>query len=150
MTLKEQLMADMKTAMKAKDEGKLALSVIRMVRSSIRNAEINEKRDLTDEDVAVILAKEMKMRNDSLSEFQKANREDLVSQTQKEIDILKKYLPKQLSEDDLYNIVSQVISDQDKSTLKMGDVMKAVMPKVKGRVDGSLVSKVVKKVLTAE
>jgi hypothetical protein len=150
MTLKEQLMADMKTAMKAKDEGKLALSVIRMVRSSVRNAEINEKRDLTDEDVTAILAKEMKMRKDSLTEFQKANREDLVSQTQKEMDILKEYLPKQLNEDDLYKIVSQIIGEQDRSTLKMGDVMKSVMPKVKGRIDGSLVSKVVKKVLTAE
>lgn len=91
MSLKEQLKADMKEAMKAREAGKVALSVIRMVNGAIKNTEINEKRELSDTDILGILAKEMKMRQDSLAEFEKGQRDDLVAQTKEEMEILKKY-----------------------------------------------------------
>ena len=87
MSLKEILLQDMKEAMKAKESGKTALSVIRMIRSAIRNTEIDNKIELDDAGVGVIIAKEMKQRQESLEEFKKAGRDDLVEQTAAEMDI---------------------------------------------------------------
>ena len=106
MSLKDQLKADMKEAMKAREAGKIALSVIRMVNSAIKNTEINEKRELDDSDVLGILAKEMKIRQDSLVEFEKGHRADLVEQTEAEMAVLKKYLPEQLGEAEIREIVT--------------------------------------------
>ena len=142
MSLKEELLQDMKTAMKAKEAGKTALSVIRMVRNSIRNTEINGKCELDDAGVAAVIAKEMKQRKESLAEFEKAGRSDLADQTKAEM-----YMPKQLTEDEVAQIVRDTIAGQDASSLKMGDVMKLVMPKVKGKADGKVVSQTVKKIL---
>lgn len=147
MSLKEELLQDMKTAMKAKEAGKTALSVIRMVRNSIRNTEINGKYELDDAGVAAVIAKEMKQRKESLAEFEKAGRSDLADQTKVEMAVLEKYMPKQLTEDEVAQIVRDAIAGQDVSSLKMGDVMKLVMPKVKGRADGKLVSQTVRKIL---
>lgn len=147
MSLKETLLQDMKAAMKAKEEGKVALSVIRMVRNSIKNAEINGKCELDDAGVSVVIAKEMKQRKESLAEFEKAGRQDLVDETKAEMDVLEKYMPKQLTPEEVEQIVRDAISGQDVAALKMGDVMKLVMPKVKGKADGSLVSKTVKEIL---
>ncbi len=143
MSLKDQLKEDMKTAMKAREEGKLALSVIRMVISAIKNTEIDEKRELSDTDILGILAKEMKTRHDSLEEFEKGHREDLVNQTKAEMAILEKYLPAQLTEEEIRQIVVEAIETCEKP-VKMGAVMPLLMPKTKGRADGKLVSKIVK------
>ena len=89
----------------------------------------------------------MKQRKESLAEFEKAGRSDLADQTKAEMAVLEKYMPKQLTEDEVAQIVHDAIAGQDVSSLKMGDVMKLVMPKVKGRADGKLVSQTVKKIL---
>lgn len=143
MSLKEQLKADMKEAMKAREAGKVALGVIRMVNGAIKNTEINEKRELSDTDILGILAKEMKMRQDSLAEFEKGQRDDLVAQTKEEMEILKKYLPAQLSESEIRTIVVNAISNLT-APVKMGDVMGKVMPETKGRADGKLVNTIVR------
>ena len=145
MSLKEELLQDMKTAMKAKEAGKTALSVIRMVRSAIRNTEIDGKCELDDAGVGAVIAKEMKQRKESLAEFEKAGRVDLVEQTKAEMAVLEKYMPKQLSEDEIRTIVTKAIDGQ--TGLKMGDVMKLVMPQVKGKADGKVVSKIVREIL---
>lgn len=145
MSLKEELLQDMKTAMKAKEAGKTALSVIRMVRSAIRNTEIDGKCELDDAGVGAVIAKEMKQRKESLAEFEKAGRADLVEQTKAEMAVLEKYMPKQLSEDEIRTIVTKAIDGQ--TGLKMGDVMKLVMPQVKGKADGKVVSKIVREIL---
>jgi len=148
MTLKEQLMEDMKTAMKAREEGKVRLATIRMVRSSIKNVEINEKRDLNDEDVLGVLMKELKMRQDSLEEFKKANRQDLITQTEEEIKVLQAYLPAALSDEELQAIVAEVIAAVGATSPKdMGKVMPQVMAKVKGRADGRRINAMVKNLL---
>lgn len=143
MSLKEELLQDMKTAMKAKD--KTSLAVIRMVRSSIRNVEIDDKCELDDNGVGAVIAKEMKQRKESLDEFEKAARQDLVDQTKAEMEVLKKYMPKQLSADELRQIITDATAG--KENLKMGDVMKIIMPQVKGLADGRLVSQMVKEML---
>lgn len=97
MSLKDQLKENMKTAMKAREEGKIALSVIRMVNSAIKNTEINDKVELDDQGILGILAKEMKTRQDSLREFEKGGRQDLVEHVQAEMAVLEKYLPAQLT-----------------------------------------------------
>ena len=101
MSIKDQLTADMKQAMKDREAGKLRLSVIRMVRANIKNVEINDKKELTDAEVLAVLMKEVKMRQDSVEEFQKAGRDELGAQAKEEIAILKKYLPEALSDDEL-------------------------------------------------
>jgi len=148
MTLKEQLTEDMKEAMKAREAGKLRLAVIRMVRSSIKNIEINEKKDLTDEEVLVVLMKEVKMRQDSLEEFKKANRQELIAQAEEEIKILQVYLPAALSDDELKAIVAEVIAAVGATSPKdMGKVMPQVMAKAKGRADGKRINAMVKTLL---
>lgn len=141
MSLKEELLQDMK----AKEAGKTALSVIRMVRSSIRNTEIDGKCELDDAGVGAVIAKEMKQRKESLAEFEKAGRSDLVEETKAEMAVLEKYMPKQLTADEIRQIVNEAVAGQ--SGLKMGDVMKLVMPKVKGKADGKLVSQIVREIL---
>lgn len=145
MSLKEQLLQDMKDAMKAKEAGKMALSVIRMVRSAIRNTEIDGKCELDDAGVGAVIAKEMKQRKESLADFEKAGRADLVEQVKAEMAVLEKYMPKQLSEDEIRKIVTDIVAGND--GMKMGDVMKAVMPHVKGKADGKVVSAIVKEIL---
>ena len=145
MSLKEELLQDMKTAMKAKEEGKVALSVIRMVRSSIRNVEIDGKCELDDAGVGAVIAKEMKQRKESLAEFEKAGRTDLIDEVKAEMAVLEKYMPKQLSADEVRQLAANALAG--KSGLKMGDAMKLVMPLVKGKADGKVVSQIVKEML---
>ncbi len=147
MSLKDQLKEDMKAAMKAREEGKTALSVIRMVNSAIKNTEINDKIELDDAGILGILAKEMKTRQDSLVEFEKAGREDLISHVKKEeMAVLQKYLPAQMSEDEIRTVVKEAISACG-DAVNMGNVMKHVMPKTKGRADGKIVNNIVKELL---
>ena len=152
MSLKEQLTEDMKTAMKAKEEGKQRLAVIRMVRSAIRQQEIdgNGKQALDDEVVIAIISKEVKMRKDSLEEFKKGDRQDLVAQTEAEIAVLMPYLPQQLSEEEIRTFVKEAVEKSGASSQKgMGKVMGLLMPKVKGRADGKLVNSIVREMLNA-
>lgn len=147
MSLKEQLTNDMKEAMKAHEKERLA--VIRMVRGAIKQQEIDGKTELDDEGIIAVLSKEIKMRRDSLEEFQKGGREDLVAKTQAEIDVLMPYMPAQLSEDEVRELVKAAVEQTGASTAKdMGKVMGALMPKVKGRADGKLVNAVVREFLS--
>ena len=148
MSLQERLLSDMKEAMKAKEAGKLRLTVIRMVRASIKNAEINNKRDLNDEEVLEILAREVKQRRDALPEYEKANRQDMVDNLKEEIKILQEYLPEQLTEAEITQLVQEVIEQVGANSPRdMGKVMGTLMPKVKGKADGKLVNKIVKDLL---
>lgn len=146
MALKEQLTADMKEAMKNHEKERLA--VIRMVRGAIRQQEIDGQKELSDDDVIAVISKEVKMRRDSMEEFQKGNRDDLVAKTQGEIDVLLPYLPAQLSEDEVRELVKAAVEQTGAATPKdMGKVMGVLMPKVKGRADGKMVNNIVKSFL---
>ena len=148
MSLKDKLTADMKDAMKAREAGKLRLSVIRLVRGAIRQLEIDGKKELQDEDVLGVISKEVKQRRDSIEDFRKGGRDDLVANAEAEIAILMEYLPKQLSEDEVRNLVKEAIAASGAASPKdMGKVMKELMPKVKGRADGKLVNGIVKELL---
>ena len=148
MALKEQLTEDMKTAMTAKEEGKLRLGVIRMVRSAVRQAEIDGKKELDDDGVAAVISKELKQRKDSLEEFKKGGRDDLVEKTEEEIKVLLAYLPEQLDEGEIRSLVKAAIEETGAASPKdMGKVMKALMPKTKGKADGKLVNNIVKEML---
>lgn len=148
MSLQERLLSDMKEAMKAKEAGKLKLTVIRMVRASIKNAEINIKRDLNDEEVLEVLTREVKQRRDAIPEYEKANRQDVVNSLEEEIKILMEYLPEQLTEAEITQLVKEAIEQVGASSPRdMGKVMGKLMPKVKGKADGKLVNKIVKDLL---
>lgn len=146
MNLSERLNEDMKQAMKSKD--KFKLSNIRMVRSTIKNLEIDLKRSLDDSEVLDIIGREIKQRKDALQDFEKAGREDLAADAKAEIEFLSAYLPEQLSEEEIKVIVQQTIQETGASSkADMGKVMSALMPKVKGRADGKLVNQVVQQFL---
>lgn len=148
MSLKERLTEDMKQAMKNKEAGKLQLSVIRMVRANIKNVEIDSKQELSDDGVLDVVAKEVKMRRDSIEEFKKGNRPDLVENLEQEVAILMNYLPEQLSEAEVRTLVEQaVVEAKAVSPKDMGKVMAVLMPKVKGRADGKLVNTIVRELL---
>ncbi|MDF2635181.1 MAG: hypothetical protein K0R78_2055 [Pelosinus sp.] len=148
MSLKERLTEDMKQAMKDKETGKLRLSVIRMVRANIKNVEIDSKQELSDDEVLDVVSKEVKMRRDSIEEFKKGNRLDLVENLELEIEVLMKYLPEQLSEAEVRTLVEQaVVEAKAVSPKDMGKVMAVLMPKVKGRADGKLVNTIVREML---
>ena len=150
MSLKDRLMDDMKLAMKEKEEGKLRLSVIRMVRASIKNVEIDRKSELSEEEVLDVLVREVKMRRDAMEEFQKGNRPDLVGNLELEIAILMHYLPQQLTEAEIRALVVEAVQSAQAVTAKdMGKVMAVLMPKVKGRSDGKLVNTLVREALSS-
>ena len=146
MSIKDTLTKDMKEAMKAKEKDRLA--VIRMVRGAIKQIEIDSKKELDDEAVIGVISKEVKMRKDSVEEFKKGGREDLVAKTEAEIAVLMPYLPQQLSEDEIRSLVQAAVEQVGASSPKdMGKVMGVLMPKVKGRADGKLVNTIVKEAL---
>ena len=148
MSIKEQLMADMKAAMKAKEEGKLALSTIRMARAHIRQAEIdNGHADFNDDQVLAVLRREVKQRKETLSEIESSGREDLVEQTKAEIDVLEKYLPAEMTPEAVEAAVKEIVDAMDPGQKNMGSVMKAVMAKLKGQADGKLINQIVRKLL---
>lgn len=148
MSIKEQLMADMKAAMKAKEEGKLALNTIRMARAHIRQAEIdNGHADFNDDQVLAVLRKEVKQRKETLSEIESSGREDLVKQTKAEIDVLEKYLPAEMTPEAVEAAVKEIVDAMDPGQKNMGSVMKAVMAKLKGQADGKRINQIVRKLL---
>jgi uncharacterized protein YqeY len=147
MTLKEQLMADFKEAMKAKDE--VAKNTISFARAAVKQYEVDNREELDDAGVVAILAKQVKMRKDALADFEKAGRTDLVESYNAEIEILSRYLPEQLSEDKLREIVAEVAAGLgiEGGKQNMGKLMGPVMAKVKGLADGNAVKKVVQEFL---
>lgn len=147
MSTLERLNQDMKSAMKARD--KKTLGVIRMVKASMQNEAIKLGEDLSKEEELTVLSREVKQRKDSLQEFKEAGREDLVEGLNEEIEILQVYMPKQLTEEELEQIVQETIEEVGASSKSdMGKVMSAVMPKVKGKTEGSKVNKLVLKQLS--
>lgn len=145
--LKNKLMEDMKKAMKAKNKARL--SVIRMTRSEIKNKEIETGNDLDDQDVIAVIAKQVKQIKDSLSDFEKAGKEDVMNKLNQEIEILEEYLPEQMSEAEINRLIENVIAETDaKDMSDMGQVMGKLMPKIKGKADGSMVSSKVKEKLS--
>ena len=143
MTLSERINNDLKEAMKSKDS--FRLSVIRMVKGAMQLAKPNPREELTDDDVITVISKQIKMRNDSIKEFEAAGRSDLVEQNKKEIEILKAYMPEQLSEEELTEIIDKVFEEVKPTSQKdMGLIMKNISPLVKGKADMSLVNKLVK------
>ncbi len=147
MSLDNLLVEDMKLAMKNKD--KLKLSVIRMVRSALQNETLKNDGPLTEEAEITVLSRELKQRKDSLQEFEKAERDDLVQGLLSEIKVLEQYLPKQLTEVELEKVVQETITEVGATSKKdFGKVMGAIMPKVKGKADGNLVNKLVQQHLS--
>nr|WP_330397403.1 GatB/YqeY domain-containing protein [Maledivibacter halophilus] len=139
-------MQDLKSAMKNKD--KIRKSVITLIRSDIKQYEVDNRTEIDDEGIIEIIARQLKQRKDALEEFQKGNRQDLVDESQKEIEILLTYLPKQLTEDEIREVVKATIDELGvQGPKEMGKVMGVLMPKLKGKADGKLVSKTVKELL---
>jgi uncharacterized protein YqeY len=137
----------MKTAMKAKE--KETLQVIRMLKASLQNEQIKVGRDLTEDEKLTVLSREIKQRRDSLTEFEKAGREDLTEKVKGEITIVEQYLPAQLTDEEIRQIVVDAIEKTGASSPKeFGKVMGLVMPQVKGKADGNQVNAVVKELLT--
>ena len=150
MTLKDRLVEDMKVAMKAKEEGKVRLSVIRMVRAAIKNAEIDKKIEFSDDQVIEVLAREMKLRRDALEAFEKADRPETVKALEEEMVVIMDYLPQQLSEGEIRQLVQEaVVKVGAQGPKDLGKVMGAISPKTKGRADGKLVNQIVREMLGA-
>jgi len=151
LDLKERLLEDMKKAMKARESGRERLSLIRMLRAAIKNAEIEKGCDLDDPGVVEVLAGELKKRKDALEEFRKAGRDDLVKATEKELEILAEYLPEPLGEEEIRQMVIALVEEMGATGPKdLGRVMGRVMPQVRGRADGRVVNRVVREVLAGE
>ena len=143
MTLSEKINNDLKEAMKCKDS--FRLSVIRMVKGAMQLAKPNPREELTDDDVVAVISKQTKMRNDSIKEFESAGRDDLAEQNRREIEILNTYMPKQLTTEELTEIIDKVFNEVKPTSQKdMGLIMKNISPLVKGKADMSLVNKLVK------
>ena len=139
----DKIKNDMITAMKEQD--KFKLSVIRMLKGAIDKERIDKKIEITDEVVIDVLAKELKTREESRLEFSKANRSDLVESLDKEIEIIKEYLPLPLTEEEIDKIISDAFMETEASSIKdMGKVMKLITPQVKGRCDMKEVSNKIK------
>ncbi len=143
MTLKERLTNDFKEAMKARDE--VRKNTVNFVRAAIKQYEVDNREELDDEGVLAILTKQVKMRKDALADFEKAGREDLLDSYNKEIEILKSYLPEQLSAEKVAELVKETAAQLgiEGGKQNMGKLMGAIMPKVKGIADGNDVKKAV-------
>ena len=144
--MKQNLLNDLVAAMKSQD--KETLSVLRMVKGAIQLEEINKKSELSDEDFIGVVSKQIKTRKESIAEFEKAGRTDLVEQTKKEIEILNKYMPEQLSEEEVLKVIDEAFNTVNpQAQSDMGKLMGFVTPKLKGKADMSFVSKTIKEKL---
>jgi len=145
--MRNQILEDLKTAMKNQD--KETLAVIRMVKGAIQMEELNTKKELSDEEVIGIIAKQIKTRKESIAEFEKGGRNDLISKTESEIEILEKYLPEQLSDDEVLAIIDEAFNDVKPESMRdMGKLMGYLNPKLKGRCDMGNVSKIIRERLS--
>jgi uncharacterized protein YqeY len=144
----EKITNDMISAMKSKDKD--TLDVIRMIKGAIQLEEINKKKKLEDDEIISIISKQIKMRRESIEEFKKANRTDLIDKNEHEIEILNKYLPIQLTDEELNNIIDEVIKKTEaKSQNDIGKLMKELIPLIKGKADMSKVNFIIKTKLDA-
>ena len=144
--LKEKLMEDLKSAMKEKNTNKK--NAVQMVRTAILQIEKDKGIEVEDEKILEIIAKEVKTRKDSLTEFEKAGRDDLIKQTQEEIEVLSTYLPKQLSKEELSEKIKEIIAQIGASSIKdMGAVMKEAKKQIGTAADGKTINEVVKELL---
>ena len=143
MEFVKKLDSDMITSMK---EGKkLRLTVLREIKAGMKQANIDQKKEMNDELLIEVVSKGVKTRRESIKEFEKVNRSDLIDKTKEEITILEEYLPKQLEEEELRNIIDEVFVKVNPTSMKdMGKVMGMVTPLVKGKADMSLVSSIIK------
>jgi uncharacterized protein YqeY len=147
MSLEERLVEEMKQAMKSND--KLRLSTIRMIRSALKNKEIELRKKLEDEEVVKVIQVMVRKGEESVEQFQTGGRMDLVEKEKKELDILKYFLPQPLSQEEILKIIDQSIQETQASSLKdIGKVMKSVMPKIGGKADGKLINQLVKERLS--
>ena len=148
MSLKERLAADYKESMKAKDE--IRKNTINLARAAIKQVEVDKREELDDKGVLAILSKQVKMRKDALADFERAGRTDLADAYNAEIEVLMEYLPEQLSEAQIEEIVKSAAGELgiEGGRQSMGKLMGAVMPKVKDVADGGLVRSVIEKFLT--
>jgi uncharacterized protein YqeY len=147
MSLEERLVEEMKEAMKSNE--KLRLSTIRMIRSAVKNKEIEFRKPLNDEEVQKVIQGMVRKGDESLEQFKLGGRMDLVEKESKEIEILKSFLPQSLTHEEILRIIDQTIEETQSTTLKdLGKVMKSVMPKLQGKADGKLVNQLVKERLS--
>ena len=145
--MKEELLKALKEAMKEKDE--LKKDTITMLRAAILQVEKDDKKTLTQSEMEAIVAKQIKSRKESLNDYKKANRDDIVSKIEREIDILTKYLPEQLTTDEIKKLVEDAIQRTGASSPRdMGKVMQDIRPKIAGKADSKVVSDMVKQMLT--
>lgn len=146
MSLLNTLNEDIKVAMKARDRE--TLTTLRMIKSSLQNEGIKVGRELTSEEELTVLSREAKQRRDSIDEFSKAGRDDLVTKVKTELSVVEKYLPTQLTETEIRELVSKAIAESGATSMKeFGKVMGVVMPQVKGKADGNMVNSIVKELL---
>ena len=146
MQLKQRLYEDLKKAMKTKDE--IRTRTLRLIISSIKTLEVEKMTEATDDDVFRVLSKECRKRVEAIEAYKKGGREDLANEEQKELEIIKSYMPKQLSEEELKEIVKNAVEETGSSSIKdLGRVMKVLMPRVKGRADGKTVNNIVRQIL---
>jgi len=142
ISLKKKIDEDIKKALKSRDS--LRLGVLRMLKSEIRYKEIDTRSELSDEEVISVLSSSIKRRKDSIEQFERGGRDDLVSQEKAELEVILGYMPEQLNEEKLSGIISQAIKEVNASgPSDLGKVMKLIMPQVKGKADGKLVNQLV-------
>jgi len=148
MNLNERLTEDMKAALKAGPAGKARLETIRFLRAAVKNAEIEKHAPLSDDEILGIITKQVKQLRESLADFQRSGRQDLVDKTEAEIAILSEYLPEQLSADEVRDLARTVIAQVGAQGAKdMGKVMGPLMAQVRGRADGKMVQQIVRELL---
>lgn len=148
MGLSQRLTEDMKAAMKAGPAGKARLETIRYLRAMLKNAEIEKQAPLTEEEIVGVITKQVKQLNDSMAEYQKGGRSDLVAKAQAELEVLREYLPEQMTEAEIRDLARQVIAEVGAAGPRdMGKVMGPMVARTKGRADGKLVSQIVKELL---
>lgn len=146
MTLKDRLTNDLKEAMKNKEQ--VRKSVVTLIRAGIKQCEVDTRQELTDEDIISLISKQLKQRKDALVDFEKSNRTDLIEQTNQEIAILENYLPEQLDDVELKEIITKVVEEVGATSMKdMGKVMAKTISLVQGRADGKRINAMVKQIL---
>jgi len=147
MTLKERIQEDAKKALKERDKERL--SALRMLLSELKYVEIEKREELEDEDVVRVVVRQVKKWEEAASEYEKAGRDGQASKERFEATVLKAYLPAQMSEEEVRAIIKQAIEESGASSMKdMGQAMRLIMPKVKGKADGKIVNELVKEALS--
>jgi hypothetical protein len=148
MTLKERLREDLTNAMRERDEDRKA--ALRMVLASVQLAEVESPDPLSDEDIVVLIRKEVKRREEAVEMMRDAGRDEMVAEEVTQLEILREYLPAEMSEDEIRELAQSVIEDVGAGSMRdMGRVMGAIMPQVKGRADGRTVNQVVRELLSS-